>query len=147
MTCSDWNDLSRAVGAVERGPGGTKMSNVNEWFRGKGYCASIAYDGPFESACDEARKAHARGCNVLMHYSDPAGGSAHVEMARSLSTDANDSGKCTVATFSWGQRETVEYDRGSYSGKSDGRRYRNPTEAKSYLEGTGNAKLYYYCPC
>lgn len=147
MTCSDWNDLSRAVGAVERGPGGTRMSKVNEWFRGKGYCASIAYDGLFESACDEARKAHARGCNVLMHYSDPNGGSAHVEMVRSLSTNADDSEKCTVATFSWGQRETVGYDRGSYSGKTDGRRYRNQNEAKSYLEGTGNAKLYYYCPC
>ena len=147
MTCQDWNQLSRALGAEERGSGGASLSGIASWFRGKGYCASTAYDGAFESACNEARKALARGCDVLMYYKDDANTSAHIEMVRGITTNANDSEQCSVRTWSWGQRESVTYDSGRYSNKSDGRRYRTAGEAKSYLEGSGKAKLIYYCSC
>jgi hypothetical protein len=66
-------------------------------------------------------------------------------MVTKIDTDPNDSRKATVTTLSWGQSATVTYNRGEYSNKSDGQRYKADPNKKSYLQGTGNATFYYYC--
>lgn len=142
VNCKEWNDLSQAIGAVA-GTLGAKKGKISEWFQGKGYACSKAWDGLRESACEEAKAALDRGCALSICYFKD--GKGHIEMVTGISVDAADSEKCTVTTLSWGQAATVTYDSGTYSGKSDGPRYRSATEAKSYLEGSGTAQLNYYC--
>ena len=144
MTCKDWNDLSRKLGADE-GEAGASQSDVAAWYRGHGYGCSRAWDGLFESACEEAKKALDRGCDVVMRYRSPDDTKGHQEMVTGITVDSSDDEKCTVTTLSWGQAATVTYDSGNYSDKSDGMRYRQEGEDKSYLERDGSAFLLYYC--
>jgi len=144
MTCKDWNDLSKAVG-TKAGGSGAVQSGISAYYNSKGYSCTRAWSGPFESAVQEAKKALDRGCDVEISYRSSDGKQGHREMVTAIAVDANNSSKATVTTLSWGQQATVTVESGSYSGKSDGNRYRAPGQNKSYLEGTGTAYLYYYC--
>lgn len=142
-----WNDLSKDVGATAGGEGAT-TSGVGSYYNSKGYSATRAWNGLFglstESALEEAKAALDRGCDVLVRYSK--NGHGHQEMVTGIEIEAGSKGyKGTISTLSWGQAAHFSYDNGSYSNKSDGRRYRGEGEAKSYLEGTGTVDLYYYC--
>ncbi|MGH2628332.1 MAG: hypothetical protein ACRDHY_16970, partial [Anaerolineales bacterium] len=146
VTCKGWNDLSRELGA-KPGKAGAGMSSVCDWYKGKGYCCTQARDGTAESACQEAKKALERGCDVLFHYQSIDDMKAHLEKVQSIEIDTADSKKCKATTLSWGQKATVDYERGKYRNKSDGLRYRKTDEPKSYLEGEGKAMIVYYCKC
>ncbi len=143
VTCELWNDLSEDICATAEG--GAYSSKIAKYFDENGYECSTAWDGWFESACEEAKAALDRGCDVNIVYVSADGTKAHREMVTGINvSDANDE-NCSVSTLSWGQGATVNYKGGKYSGKSDGRRYRQMGEPKSYLEGSGTARLIYYC--
>lgn len=141
----EWEDLSEEIGATP-GEVGAPISGINKYFEENGYGVSSAYDGLFESAVDEAKDALDRGCDVMIQYVSADGKSSHIEVVTGISVDSDDDEKGTISTLSWGQSATVTYDSGEYSGKSDGSRYKQSGEDKSYLQGTGTAKLIYYCP-
>lgn len=147
-TCRFWNELSRLLGST---PGvlGAYQTNIAALYGSLGYGCNAAYDGPFESAVEEAKKALERGCDVAITYISPDRTRAHTEMVLGITVSAADSTKGTISTLSWGQNATVNYSGsvtgGSYSGKSDGQRYRKSTETTSYLEGTGTSIIHYYC--
>jgi hypothetical protein len=138
MTCQLWNDLSRALGATP-GESGAPHSGISGWFDRNGYGCQRARDGIFESAVDEARKALARGCDVLLRYT--SGTNGHVEMVTSIALNPNNSSSATVTTSSWGSNATVTVTGNTYTNKSDGARY----GTNSYLNMGGTAYFYMYC--
>ncbi|MEM7105176.1 MAG: hypothetical protein AAF502_18710 [Bacteroidota bacterium] len=144
VNCSEWNDLSEDIGATP-GKIGAPISGINDYFEGEGYGVSEAWDGWSESAVEEAEAALGRGCDVMLYYESADGTAAHIEVVTDIDVDGSDDTKGTITTLSWGRSATTTYDSGSYSDKSDGNRYRQAGENKSYLEGTGKAKLIYYC--
>jgi hypothetical protein len=146
VTCKEWNEFSQAVGAVP-GQLGSNMDKACNWFRTQGYCCSTAQNGQGSTACAEAAAALRRGCDVMLHYESSDHTKAHVEMVRGFVSGSPDNGECSVLTLSWGKSSSVTYDNGTFSGKRDGRRYRQPGETSSYLEGSGIGTLYYYCRC
>jgi hypothetical protein len=146
-----WNDLSRELGA-EPGDSGAPPSGLPRFFQERGYCFHVAWDGPLESACEEADAALVRGCDVLHMYYGPSG-AGHVETVDDVTPDSSDDTRCTVETLSWGRSETVTYQGsrpstrgGTFSGKSDGHRYA-PEGKESYLQGSGRALFVYFCRC
>jgi uncharacterized repeat protein (TIGR01451 family) len=147
VSAKAWNDLSKALKA-KPGEGSASMADVAAWYNSHGYGATRAWNGVFglstESALEEAKAALGRGCDVLVCYI--SGGKSHLEMVTEIDILAGSRGyKGTVKTISWGQSAQFSFDNGSYSNKSDGRRYRKSDEPKSYLEGMGTAEFYYYC--
>jgi len=143
-----WNELSRLLGATP-GTLGAYATDISAFYETVGYGTSQAYDGPIESAVEEAKKALDRGCDVQIYYYSADGKRAHTEFVTGITVNPADSSKATISTLSWGSGATVTYtgsaDGGAYTGKSDGALYRKPTETASYLEQTGTAVLHYYC--
>jgi hypothetical protein len=143
-----WNELSRLIGATP-GTLGAYATDVAAFYKTLGYGAANAYDGPSESAVEEAKKALERGCDLAISYYSADGTLGHAEFVLGIEIDPNDSTKGTISTLSWGQHATVTYDGsisgGTYDGKSDGARYRKPGQSASWLEQTGTAYLRYYC--
>ena len=143
-TCQFWNDLARLLGA-KPGQQGAYESDIAALYNSLGYSCTEAYDGTFESAVEEAKKALDRGCDVALTYISADGKHGHVEMVTGITVDPANSAQATVSTLSWGSGATVTVSAGSYSGKSDGQQYRAPGETSSFLEGKGTAILKYYC--
>jgi len=148
-SCEQWNDLSKRLGAT---PGEDAGSVPEMWpfFAGHGYCGEYAFDGPRESACEQAQKATQRGCDVFLLYFDPNSPIGHMEMVDLINLDPADDTSCTVHTLSWGESHSVQYDGsfldtdgGRFSKKEDGNRY----PAGSNLRTTGTAKFLMFCPC
>jgi hypothetical protein len=146
-TCEQWDSLSEALGASPGGSGGS-ASDIGAFFGGRGYCQHVAYDGPLESACEEAAAALGRGCNVFLVYTGAGG--RHMEHVDGVAVDATPDTRCTARTLSWGRSSTTTYEGrgaftigGKFSGKADGARY----GAESYLAGEGEGLFVYYCPC
>jgi len=143
-----WNDLSRLLGS-QPGTLGAYTTDIAAFYETLGYGAAEAYDGPAESAVEEAKKALERGCDVAILYQNTDATRAHIEFVTDIQIDSADSAKATVSTLSWGHNATVSYNGsitgGTYSGKSDGQSYRKSSETVSYLEQTGSSRLLYYC--
>jgi hypothetical protein len=143
-----WNDLSRNIGATP-GTLGAYTTDIDAFYDTVGYGSAQAYDGPLESAAQEAKKALERGCDVALLYRNTDNTRAHIEFVTEIRIDPFDTTKARISTLSWGSNATVNYDGsvtgGTYSGKSDGQLYRKTGETVSYLEQTGTAVLYYYC--
>ena len=143
-----WNDLSRLIGATP-GTLGAHSTDIGGFYDTLGYGAAEAYDGPSESAVEEAKKALERGCDVAIYYYSADNTRGHMEFVTGIDINAADSSKATVSTLSWGENATVTYNGsasgGTYTGKSDGPRYRKPGETTSWLEQTGTCVLFYYC--
>jgi hypothetical protein len=149
VDCAEYNELSRKLGAKPGQLGGFH-SDAAKFYADNGYSCSTAWTGISETASAEAKKALDRGCDVSLHYTSADGTKAHEEMVTGMTLNAD--GTATVTTLSWGQSATVTvtdprapYADSTFSGKSDGNRYRQAGEAKSYLEGSGTATYYYYC--
>jgi hypothetical protein len=147
-TCQFWNELSRLLGATP-GTLGAYPSDIAAFYASLGYGCNQAYDGPFESAVEEAKKALERGCDVQIDYYKTDRSRGHTEMVTGITIDPNNSSKATISTLSWGSGATVTYtgssSGGTYSGKSDGQSYRKSNETVSYLEQTGISVIRYYC--
>ena len=147
-TCQFWNDLSRLLGATP-GTLGAFASDISDFYGTLGYGCNQAYDGPFESAAAEAKKALERGCDVQIYYYSLDGSRGHTEIVTGITIDPNNSSNATISTLSWGSSATVTYTGsvtgGEFSGKSDGQAYRKPGETDSYLEQTGISVIRYYC--
>jgi len=147
-TCRFWNELAGLMGTTTNIVGAYD-DGIAGLYKTLGYGCNGAYDGPFESAAEEAKKALARGCDVQIDYTSADGTRGHTELVHSITLDPTDSSKATISTLSWGQNATVRYSGsvagGTYSGKSDGNRYRKATETTSWLEVNGSATLRYYC--
>jgi hypothetical protein len=148
ITCQFWESLSKQLGATP-GTVGAFQTDIAALYKDFGYGCTEAYDGPNESAAQEAKKALDRGCDVQISYVSADKRKAHTEMVLDIAIDSADSSNATISTLSWGGNATVTYKGsifgGSYSGKSDGQSYRASGETQSYLEGTGTATLRYYC--
>ncbi|HEV8542166.1 MAG TPA: IPT/TIG domain-containing protein, partial [Verrucomicrobiae bacterium] len=147
-TCRFWNELAGLMGTTTNIVGAYD-DGIAGLYKSLGYGCNGAYDGPIESAVEEAKKALARGCDVQIDYTSADGTRGHTELVHSITIDPTDSSKATISTLSWGQNATVSYSGGvlggTYSGKSDGSRYRKTTETSSWLEVSGSATLRYYC--
>jgi hypothetical protein len=147
-TCQFWNELSRLLGATP-GSLGAYPSDIAAFYGSLGYGCNQAYNGPFESAVEEAKKALERGCDVQIDYYSNDRSRGHTEMVTGITIDPTNSSKATISTLSWGSGATVTYTGsstgGAYSGKSDGQSYRKSTESVSYLEQTGISVIRYYC--
>ena len=66
--CAQWVALGEALGSKpwgEDGVGAT-VSEMSRYARGKGVTVSTAWNGLFETSCQEAAAALTRGCNVLV---------------------------------------------------------------------------------
>jgi hypothetical protein len=135
VDCPGWNDFGRTIGSVPGQPGATPR-NIEASMRALGFACSTAYDGLFESACEEIKKALARGCDATFYWP------VHVEMILDVHIDPNDSTKCTVVTSSWGRRATVVYKDGKASDKSDRNRY---GDADRTFPNGARARMVYYC--
>lgn len=143
-----WNELSRLLGA-QPGTLGAYSTDIAAFYETVGYGASAAYDGPIESAVEEAKKALDRGCDVQICYYNSDRTKGHTEFVTGITIDPANSSRATISTLSWGSGATVTYtgsaSGGTFSGKSDGSLYRKSTETVSYLEQTGTARLHYFC--
>lgn len=143
-----WNDLSRLLGATP-GTSGAFTTDIAAFYDTLGYGATQAYDGPSESAVEEAKKALERGCDVAVEYISADNTRAHLEFVIGININPADSTKATLSTLSWGDNAFATYNGGitggTYANKTDGQRYRKPGETASYLEQTGTCILFYYC--
>lgn len=139
-TCQFWNEFSRGIGN-QAGSVGATANGMANYYATLGYQCVTAKDGVLETAVEEADKAWKRGCDVTLHYLSADGKEAHIEMVELIVLDPNNSQRATVHTLSWGQHESVTYDNGTWSGKSDGNRY----GSENYLQDSGKATFYYYC--
>ena len=138
MDCAAWNSLGQQLSATPGTPG-APAGSWSSWYQARGYGCTIAKDGPLESAREEARKAHNRGCDVLLHYIPDGGGQSHIEMVAGFPPDTLGE---SVSTLSWGTVANVTVIFGRFFSKTDAGRY----GANSFLSRSGSAVFYYYCP-
>lgn len=144
-TCEDWNEFGREVG-TEPGESGATISDQKAYVEGKGYCWTVATDGVYfplinpdpESACEEAKAAMDRGCDVLIIWR------THEEMVTDITINASNERRCTLGTSSWGDAATVDYESGEAFNKSDKSKY---GDKSSVQEEGADVKLVYICPC
>ncbi|HXR06892.1 MAG TPA: hypothetical protein VN765_06150, partial [Candidatus Acidoferrum sp.] len=135
-----WNEFSMQLGASTTTIGAT-VDAIDAYYNTLGFSSVQAYDGPFESALQEAYNALARGCDVTLHYQSSDDKDAHIEMVTGINMINSQQG--TVQTLSWGQTSSTTYTSGQWSGKEDGSKY----GAQSWLNGgSGRATFYYHCP-
>jgi len=135
-----WNEFSMQLGASTTTIGAT-VDAIDAYYNTLGFSSVQAYDGPFESALQEAYNALARGCDVTLEYLSADGKDAHIEMVTAINMMNSQQG--TVQTLSWGQTSSTTYTSGQWSGKEDGSRY----GSQSWLNGgSGRATFYYHCP-
>lgn len=137
VTPEAWQELSRQLNASPTG--GAKMSAMRKYFEDNGYAFSDAWNGPSESACEEAMRALSRGCDVFLWYD--AGDTKHIEVVEGMSMSTDTPRDCVATTNSWGQSATTKVSWSTYSEKSDLDRYGGADRFRP----TGRAAFHYAC--
>jgi hypothetical protein len=124
--CEKWVELGDELdsGTFPNG-GASSDNNWHKYARGKGATVSTAWNGPIETACQEAEAELTRGCDVLLQYR--GGGFNHLEMVTGLTVDSAYPKKCTATTSSWGGIADTDVEYGKVTKKSDhSTTYKNP---------------------
>ena len=145
VSCEKWETISRGLQALPTG--GATRGDQETFFEEKGYCYKRAGDCPralralgCDSACEEARAAIRRGCDVFLHYWD--GERGHVEYVHRVRVDPAPGSPyaCTVQTQDFAGIEDVRVEDGGYSAKSN-------ADHHAELGATGEAEFSIVCRC
>jgi hypothetical protein len=142
VSCDKWVNLSQRLKATR----GVPLDNLEPFFAPE-FCFHRATDCPgfarafgCNSACEEARDAWARGCDVFIDFlytkDADAGATAHFEYVHRVTVDPGDSNACTVESNAWGATGKTRIASGDFT------RMQGGTTAP-----TGKGALYYACPC